>query len=197
VKRRKDRTPPAPPPSSGSATGSPASADAAARRKRSIVFVAKFLALLLAFALFVAWRPVNDHLVVPFTTGVAKVSGAILNAMSERVTVNGTEIRTAGFSVDVENGCNGDEKALLFAAAVLAFPASWRARGIGLAAGFLGIQALNLVRVVSLFWIGHHKPALFSTAHTVLWQSVVVLFGVLLFLVWASRQKDRPPREDG
>jgi exosortase/archaeosortase family protein len=72
---------------------------------------------------------------------------------------------------------------------VLAFPSSWRAKLFGLALGFLAIQILNLVRVVTLFWIGHHRPALFSTAHTVLWQSAVVIAGVLLFLLWASRQK--------
>jgi hypothetical protein len=49
--------------------------------------------------------------------------------------------------------------------------------------------------VVTLFWIGRHRPALFSAAHTVLWQSVVVLAGVLLFLLWASRQK-APPRTE-
>ncbi|HEX9148555.1 MAG TPA: exosortase H, partial [Thermoanaerobaculia bacterium] len=59
----------------------------------------------------------------------------------------------------------------------------------GLVAGFVAIQVLNLFRVISLFWIGLHRPALFSSSHTVIWQSVVVLFGVLLFLVWASRER--------
>ena len=58
--------------------------------------------------------------------------------------------------------------------------------------GFVAIQVINLVRVVSLFWIGAHRPALFSASHTVLWQSVVVLCGVLLFLLWASRAERRP-----
>ena len=58
--------------------------------------------------------------------------------------------------------------------------------------GFLGIQVLNLIRVVSLVWIGRHRPALFDSSHTVIWQSAVVLFGVLIFLFWASRQRPRP-----
>ena len=163
--------------------------DAAARRRRSWLFLARFLGLLIAFALLVSWKPVNDHVIVPFTAGVAHASAAILNVLAERVTVVGTEIRSAGFGVDIENGCNGVETALLFCAAVLAFPASWRARGMGLVLGFLAIQAINLIRVVSLFWIGRHHPVLFSSAHTVIWQSAVVLAGVLLFLLWASRQR--------
>ncbi len=163
--------------------------DAAARRRRSWLFLARFLGLLIGFALLVSWKPVNDHVIVPFTAGVAHASAVILNVLSERVTVVGTELRSPGFGVDIENGCNGVETALLFCAAVLAFPAPWRSRGMGLLLGFLAIQAINLVRVVSLFWIGRHHPALFSSAHTVIWQSAVVLVGVLLFLLWASRQR--------
>jgi exosortase H (IPTLxxWG-CTERM-specific) len=159
-------------------------------RRRSLLFLLRFVLLLGVFAFLVAWKPVNDHVIVPFTAGIAHASAVVLNALGENVTVSGTELRAGGFSVDIENGCNGVETALLFCSAVIAFPSSWRARVAGLVVGFLAIQLLNLVRVVSLFWIGHHRPALFSAAHTVVWQSAVVIAGVLLFLLWASRQKD-------
>src|SRR5262249_54252459 len=115
------------------------------------------------------------------------LSGGLLNILGERVTVAGTEIRSGAFSVQIENGCNGLEAALLFSAAVLAFPAPWRRRLLGLLIGFAAIQAINLVRVISLFWIGAHRPQLFNSSHTVLWQSAVVLASVLLFLLWAAR----------
>jgi exosortase H (IPTLxxWG-CTERM-specific) len=172
-----------------------AAEDAAARKRRSLLFLGKFAGLLVVFALLVSWRPVNDAVVVPFTSVVARASGGILNLLSENVTVEGTEIRSPAFSVDVENGCNGLETALLLAAAVLAFPATWRSRAVGLLVGFAGIQVINLVRVVSLFWIGRHRPSLFSTAHTVIWQSVVVLAGVCLFLLWAARGVGRSRTE--
>ena len=165
-----------------------ASATAAPARRKSLLFLARFLLYLLVFYFVVASHPVNDHVIVPFTATVARVSGALLNALGEPVTVSGTEIRSASFSVNIENGCNGVETALLLAAAVLAFPAGWRQRAIGFLLGFAAIEVVNLVRVISLVWIGHHRPALFDSSHTVLWQSAVVLFGVLLFLFWASRQ---------
>ena len=157
-------------------------------RRKSLVFLARFLALLVGFYLLVAWNPINDAVIVPFTSAIAHVSGAILAAFGEKVTVAGTEIRSGAFSVQIENGCNGVEAALLFGSAVLAFPAPWKRRLLGLVAGFAAIQALNLVRVVSLFWIGAHRPALFNSSHTVIWQSAVVLASVLLFLFWASRE---------
>jgi exosortase H (IPTLxxWG-CTERM-specific) len=162
-------------------------ADAQTSNRRSLLFLARFVALLVGLYLLVAWNPVNDRVIVPFTAGIARVSGALLNELGEKVSVEGTEIRSGAFAVQIENGCNGIEAALLFGSAVLAFPAPWRRRWTGLAGGFLAIQLLNLVRVVSLFWIGAHRPALFSSSHTVIWQTAVVLASVLLFLYWASR----------
>ncbi len=161
-------------------------------RRRSLGFLLRFVVLLVAFYLIVASHPVNDAVIVPFTGWIARASGKVLNVLGERVTVAGTEIQASGFGVNIENGCNGVETALLLAAAVLAFPARWGQRLLGFFLGFLAIQFVNLIRVVSLVWIGRHRPALFDSSHTVIWQSAVVLFGVLLFLFWASRQKRRP-----
>ena len=158
-------------------------------RRRSVGFLVRFVVLLVVFYLIVASRPVNDAVIVPFTAGIASVSGKLLNLLGERTEVVGTELRSSSFGVNIENGCNGVETALLFGAAVLACPARWTHRLLGLVAGFLAIQVLNVFRVITLFWIGLHRPALFSSSHTVIWQSVVVLFGVVLFLIWASREK--------
>lgn len=164
----------------------------AAARRRSLGFLARFLGLLVVFYFVVASHPVNDTVIVPFTAGIARAAGAVLNLLGEGVDVAGTQMRSPRFAVNIENGCNGLETALLFGSAVLAFPAPWKRRLAGLGLGFLSIQAINLVRVVSLFWIGAHRPALFSASHTVLWQSAVVLCGVLLFLLWASHEQRRP-----
>lgn len=157
-------------------------------------FLIVFALLLLLFYAAIAIHPVNDRVVVPFTAGVARVSAGILNAMGERVSVAGTVIAARTFSVNIENGCNGLETALLLAAAVLAFPASWGQRAAGFFGGFAAIELLNLVRVVSLFWIGAHRPAWFGSAHALVWQSIVVLAGVALFVAWASLVARRPVR---
>jgi exosortase H (IPTLxxWG-CTERM-specific) len=162
-----------------------------AANRRSIGFLVRFVVLLAVFYFLVAWNPVNDAVIVPFTAGIAHVSAAVLNLFGAGVTVAGTQIRSGSFAVGIENGCNGVETALLFGSAVLAFPAPWKRKLLGMALGFAAIQLVNLVRVVSLFWIGAHRPDLFSASHTVIWQSVVVLCGVLLFLLWAAREQRR------
>jgi exosortase H (IPTLxxWG-CTERM-specific) len=157
-------------------------------------FLLTFAALLILFYAVMALHPVNDHVVVPFTAAVAKVSARILNMMGERVAVGGTTISSNAFTVNIENGCNGLETALLLAAAVLAFPASWRQRLAGFFLGFALIEGVNLIRVVSLFWIGAHRPVWFGSAHTLVWQSLVVLAGVGIFVLWASIVTQKRPR---
>jgi len=165
-------------------------------RRGSFAFLARFAGFLVLFYLLVALRPVNDHVIVPFTAGIARASGTLLRTLGEPVSVEGTEIRSSSFAVQIENGCNGLETILLFVSAVLAFPAAARWRAAGLLVGFAAIEAFNLLRVASLVWVGGHRPALFSSFHTILWQSLVVLFGVLLFLFWAARAGSRARRAE-
>ena len=150
----------------------------------------------MAFYLLIGIHPVNDAFVVPFTAAVARASGGLLKLAGEPVVVAGTSISSRAFSVNVENGCNGLETALLLAAAVLAFPASWRQKLAGFALGFLSIELVNLVRVASLFWVGAHRPGWFGPAHTVVWQSLVVLTGLGLFVGWATLVAKHRARPD-
>jgi len=60
-------------------------------QRNQVLFLLKFFAILVAAYLLIAWNPVNDHVIVPFTEGVARVSGAVLNLMGQHVTTNGTQ----------------------------------------------------------------------------------------------------------
>lgn len=155
--------------------------------RREVTFLVVFLGLLAGSFTLISWHPVNDHVIEPFTAGVARVSGATLSLLGQDVQMRGTIIESPSFAVNIRNGCNGVETMLIFLAAVLAFPAPWKARGIGLVFGILAIQLVNLIRVVALFFTGAYFPSLFDTSHTVIWQSVVILFGVLLWILWADR----------
>ncbi|HSL85086.1 MAG TPA: exosortase H [Thermoanaerobaculia bacterium] len=156
-------------------------------RRRQVVFLVVFAVLLAGSFTLLSINWVNDHVVVPFTAGVAKASGVALALLGQDVTMEGTVLRSPRFAVNIANGCNGVETMLIFMSAVLAFPASWRSRLAGLAIGLVAIQGINLVRVVALFLTGAYLPDLFDASHTVIWQTLVILSGVLLWLLWASR----------
>jgi exosortase H (IPTLxxWG-CTERM-specific) len=154
---------------------------------REVRFIALFLLLLGGGFALVSLNWMNDHAIEPFTAGIARASAGALDLLGQHTTREGTAIRGVRFAVNIRNGCNGVETMLIFLAAVLAFPATWRARLAGLVLGIAGIQVVNLVRVVALFLTGAYLPRLFDTSHTVVWQTFVILFGVLAWIYWASR----------
>ncbi len=163
--------------------------------RQEILFLTVFILILgLGFSLL-SLKPVNDHVIEPFTAGVARVSGVTLNLIGQGIEMQGTVIRNERFGVNIENGCNGVETMIIFLGAVLAFPASWKSRAVGLVLGLIAIQFINLVRVVALFLTGAYFPKFFDSSHTVVWQTIVILFGVLLWIFWANRFAVPPAAE--
>ncbi len=170
-----------------SATTSRSPATAPRRRRAEVRFLVLFVALLVGGFTLLSLNWVNDHAVEPFTAAVAWTSGALLDLLGQDVTMRGTVIHSPRFAVNIRNGCNGVETLVIFWSAVLAFPAAARAKAAGLALGTLAIQAVNLVRVAALFLTGVYFPAFFDSSHTVVWQTIVILCGVLLWIYWAQR----------
>ncbi len=148
-------------------------------------FLILFLTILGISFTVIALRPVNDAIVVPYTAWIARVSGVVLRVFGESATVSGCVVSSPRFAVTIFNGCNGLITSLIFISGVLAFPARWPAKLIGVAGGLFAIQVINMVRIVSLFYIGIFFPTLFNDAHTSIWQSVVILAGVGLWIGWA------------
>jgi exosortase H (IPTLxxWG-CTERM-specific) len=156
-------------------------------QRTQVLFLAKFFAILVAAYLLIAWNPVNDHVIVPFTHGVASVSGALLQGIGQPVDVSGTVIRSSRFGVNINNGCNGVEAMLILLASIVAFPASLKARAIGLALGAVCVQFLNAIRIVTLYLLGAYQPRLFDMFHTAVWQILVILSAIAFFLIWSAR----------
>ena len=146
------------------------------------------LFLLLQGLMFTAelTRPVQQHLVIPFTEGIARTSAWLIQRFDDRVHTYGVVIRDldTGFAVAIQAGCNGVEATLLLWAAMLAFPATWRARFLGLVVGMLTIQILNQARIISLFYLGQWNQTAFEWAHLYLWPALIILDALVVFLVW-------------
>jgi len=150
-------------------------------------FLILFLTILGASFTVVALRQVNDAFVTPYTAVIARMSGFVLNIFGEKAAVTGCVVSSPRFAVTIYNGCNGLITSLIFISGVLAFPAKFSAKVIGVVGGLLTIQLINLVRIVSLFYIGVFLPQHFDDAHIFVWQSLVIIAGISLWIVWAHR----------
>lgn len=156
-------------------------------KNKRLRFLLLFAVLIVAFEVPLAFESVDEHLVLPFTRGLTRVSGGVLRAAGEPVAVSGTTIAGNCFAVDIKNGCNGLEATLFLVAATLSFPAPWRQRLVGAALGTVAIQGINLIRIVTLYVIGCHRRAWFDTFHLAVWQTIVFACAVLIFVAWTRR----------
>ena len=156
-------------------------------QRSQALFLVKFFVILVAAYLLIAWNPVNDGVIVPFTEAIARGSGVLLNVLGPDVTVKGTVVASPRFGVNINNGCNGVEAMLILLASIVAFPASLKARVTGLLLGALAVQVLNAVRIVSLYLLGAYHPRLFDLVHTAVWQIVIIMAAIGFFLVWSAR----------
>ena len=156
------------------------------------MFVAKFCGVTLGLYAAVALNQVNDRVIVPFTEVVTRGAAGLLSIFESGVWAAGTVMRSSQFALDVRNGCNGVEAVILLAAAIFAFPATLRSRLIGLLTASVAIEVLNLVRLSSLFWLGEHYRRIFDFFHVAVWQSLIILAAISIFIFWSWKFAEKP-----
>lgn len=149
-------------------------------------FVLSFTVLLALLFTVEITVPVQRHFVAPWTQAVASLSAAGMQAFDPAVVARGRVIASqrSGFAVSIEAGCNGIEALIVLVAAILAFPAPVLHKLAGIAAGAILVQGLNILRVVSLFYLGQWNQAVFEWAHLYLWQALIMLDVLVVWLVW-------------
>ena len=131
-------------------------------------------------------NPVQQAVVDPWTGLVAKMSAGVVHFFDPSVSSYGRVLQSAktGFGVSIEPGCNGVEATIVLVAAMLAFPSSWKMKLWGIGLGFLAVQFVNLLRVVSLFFLGQWNFKVFEFAHLYMWQALIMLDVLVVWLLW-------------
>jgi len=131
----------------------------------------------------------QTFVVVPWTNALAGISTWIVTLFDADVVASGKVIRSVsnGFAVSIEAGCNGVEATLVLLAAILAYPAPWRYKILGFVIGVVAVQGLNVVRVISLFYLGQWSFQVFEWAHLYVWQVLIMLDVLVVWLVWVRR----------
>jgi exosortase H (IPTLxxWG-CTERM-specific) len=142
----------------------------------------------------------QKYFVEPFTALLANICVFLVRAFDDQVLAQGKVLMslTNGFAVSIEPGCNGVEAMIILLAAICAFPATWKQRAVGLTIGFFAIQSLNLVRIISLFYMGQYSKTAFDWFHLYLWQALIILDALVVWLFWLrwiSKPENRAPKK--
>ncbi len=98
----------------------------------------------------------------------------------------GTIVTSKIFSAEIITECTAIFPLMIFLAAVIAYPSGWKKKLWGVLLGVPAILFVNLIRLVSLFYIGYWFPSVFEAAHLLVWQSLIIFFAVLFWLVWVE-----------
>jgi len=149
-------------------------------------FFFTFLALLVVLFVLQLTPWGQSAFVLPFTALIADLSVSLLQLWDPQVMAQGKVIwdPTSGFAVSIEAGCNGVEAGIILISAMLAYPAPWSAKLVGILVGNLTVQTLNLVRIISLFYLGQWSETAFEWAHLYIWQALIMLDVLVVFLIW-------------
>ena len=129
----------------------------------------------------------NETVMNGIQRALALVSSGIINLFGQHTVVVGTTVQSNVFGISVVTACTGVFITGLFLIAVVAFPTRWTSKLIGVGIGIGGIFVVNIVRLVSLYFIGVHWPGFLDQAHQLIWQSLLIVIAVALWLLWAGR----------
>ena len=157
------------------------------RRAIRIASVTAILAISLLLSLGVYVGVIGGQWLEFVASLTARWTSAGLGLLGIATQVDGTIIASNSFAVDIVAECTAIGPLLLFIGAILAYPSKFTSKGAGVIAGIVLLTMINVVRIVSLFWIGSNFPQFLDVAHLLVWQSAMIIFAIVLWLFWAER----------
>lgn len=118
-----------------------------------------------------------------YLCALAELVASFLKTLGESVHVQGSSLE-ARFPLQIVKSCSALDAQALYVAALLAFPAKPRLKLVGIAAGVAGLTALNVLRIVALYYVGLTAGSAFERVHEELMPLLLVACACLGFLLW-------------
>ena len=157
-------------------------------RRLRVRFVVTFVicagVMLTLYSFPYAQHGIREDWFARYLSAYARLTGAFLRLFDSGIRVSGTEI-VGRVSLTVAKNCDAMDVNIVFAAAVLAFPARWAWRAIGIATGTAALAIVNVVRIASLYHVDVHWPGQFEVVHAEIWPLLMVAIAIGTFLRWS------------
>ncbi|MCB1604919.1 MAG: exosortase H [Gammaproteobacteria bacterium] len=150
-------------------------------------FTIIFIVLVLVMFSLELMEPIRQAVILPFTGFLATFSAVIMQFFDSNVVSNADVImnrENSSHAVRIAAGCNGVEAVIVLFAAIFAFPSSFKHKLIGFVLGFFAIQFVNVIRIISLFYLLAWDKTWFDWFHLYLWQALIILDALIVWLLW-------------
>jgi len=157
--------------------------------KKPVLWFGLKFGLLMALLYGLLLVPACEQLLLAYLQLNAWLANAILNLLGQGSHVSGVTISSPKFAMAIRRGCDAVEPTWLLCAAMLSYPARWTDKFTGMAIGAVALQALNLARMVSLYFVGVYLPSFFNSVHLEIWPTVFILVAIILMTGWINWTK--------
>ncbi len=156
-------------------------------RRVVIRFVAVFFGCLLAFSAFAANAGLQNRLGLA-ERSIARAAVSLAQLVgSEAKVVEGNIIFTKGVSLQVNHECTGLFVFAVLSSFILAYPAAWRQKILGMVVGVVLLSAVNVARIATLVRLMDFYPGLFDYFHEYVWQGVFLMLTTVYAMAWVER----------
>ena len=124
--------------------------------------------------------------VAPYARLSASVTAHLLTLLGVEFQIQGSSLTVAGKVFVVADSCTGSFVFLLLAAVIIAFPASWKEKLVGLAAGMVTVVSLNLFRTLMIVVLAARFSGSFWSLHIIVGQALIIAGTLGVFVWWAQ-----------
>jgi exosortase/archaeosortase family protein len=166
-----------------------------ARARFALIFASVAGVLLAIYSFPYAEHGFHEDLFAWYLAAYARAAGAVIHLTDPTVQISGARIigRT---SLVIAKNCDAMDVNLLLVAAIVAFPATWSRRLVGIGAGVAVLSLVNVMRIVSLYHLNARSPATFELMHGEVWPFVMVALAVAAFAAWSRWSRTPDPVAD-
>ncbi len=160
------------------------------RRERLHALLAGGACFVGLYAVYAAWPGASRWLI---ETATVRPAAWLLDGLAPELQARalGPRLLVEGGSMEVLQGCEGADLALLGLSAALASPLRWQRRLIGALLMLAAAFVLNQARLQLLLQALLHAPELFDPLHTLWLPLGTVLALAAVFVVWLDRSRVR------
>jgi archaeosortase B (VPXXXP-CTERM-specific) len=152
--------------------------------KFCIVFLGLLIILTTAFPFL---RDKFDTQLTWLMVATADITGFFLKLFGMMVNVDGRVVSLNNFSMEVVGECTGLYEMLIFLAAMIAYPASYKKKLIGAGLGIPLLYVINIIRMIFIAVIGNWSPETFDFMHLYFWQVAMILIIVSVWVLWIEK----------
>ncbi len=124
--------------------------------------------------------------VAPYARLSASVTAHLLTLLGVEFQIQGSSLTVAGKVFVVADSCTGSFVFLLLAAVIIAFPATWKEKLVGLTAGLLTVVFLNLFRTLMIVVLASRFSGSFWGLHIIVGQALIIAGTLGVFVWWAQ-----------